>query len=119
DGDDRETAEEGMGETASSSTDTSATGHATTASSSTTLDTSTTVTTSTDTTDPTDPDDTGEDCPSGPWDDGPLATTHKIKNLTGEATSSGQFGVGGTDLGIAVRQPNGQIAYIFGDTFAT
>jgi hypothetical protein len=118
-GDNRETAEEGMGETAGTSTDASDTEHDTTASSSTTPDTSTTVTTSSDTTDPTDPDDRGEYCPSGPWDDGPVASTHKIKNLTGEATSSGQFGVGGTDLGIAVRQPNGQIAYIFGDTFAT
>jgi hypothetical protein len=45
------------------------------------------------------------------------ATTRKIKDLTGTQSSSGQFGVGGTDLGIAVRQPNGQIAYIFGDTF--
>lgn len=45
------------------------------------------------------------------------ATTHKVKDLTGSATSSAQFGVGGTDLGIAVRQPNGKIAYIFGDTF--
>ena len=43
--------------------------------------------------------------------------TRKIKILTGTATSSGQFGVGGTDLGIPVRQPNGKIAYIFGDTF--
>lgn len=45
------------------------------------------------------------------------AKTRKIKDLTGTKTSSGQFGVGGTDLGIAVRQPNGKIAYIFGDTF--
>jgi hypothetical protein len=45
------------------------------------------------------------------------SATRKVKDLTGTATSSGQFGVGGTDLGIAVRQPNGKIAYIFGDTF--
>lgn len=45
------------------------------------------------------------------------AVTHKIKDLTGTQSSSGQFGVGGTDLGIAVRQPNGKVAYIFGDTF--
>jgi hypothetical protein len=45
------------------------------------------------------------------------ATTRRIKDLTGTQTSSGAFGVGGTDLGIPVRQPNGQIAYIFGDTF--
>lgn len=48
---------------------------------------------------------------------GPIVTK-KIKDLTGTKTSSGQFGVGGTDLGIPVRQPNGKIAYIFGDTFA-
>lgn len=47
----------------------------------------------------------------------PHATTHKIKDLTGTLSSSGGFGVGGTDLGIPVRQPNGQIAYVFGDTF--
>jgi len=45
------------------------------------------------------------------------AVTHWIADLTGRRTSSGAFGVGGTDLGIPVRQPNGQIAYIFGDTF--
>jgi hypothetical protein len=45
------------------------------------------------------------------------SATRKIKDLTGVATSSGRFGVGGTDLGVAVRQPNGKIAYIFGDTF--
>lgn len=45
------------------------------------------------------------------------AATKKIKDLTGPGTSSKTFGVGGTDLGIPVRQPNGQIAYIFGDTF--
>ncbi|HQB45049.1 MAG TPA: DUF4185 domain-containing protein, partial [Polyangiaceae bacterium] len=43
--------------------------------------------------------------------------TKKIKDLTGPNTSAAPFGVGGTDLGIPVRQPNGQIAYIFGDTF--
>lgn len=43
--------------------------------------------------------------------------TRKICDLTGPGTSAANFGVGGTDLGIAVRQPNGQIAYIFGDTF--
>jgi hypothetical protein len=45
------------------------------------------------------------------------AATRKVKDLTGTASSSGQFGVGGTDLGIPVRQPDGKIAYIFGDTF--
>lgn len=49
----------------------------------------------------------------------PVATkTRKVKDLTGTQTSSGKFAVGGTDLGIAVRQPNGKIAYVFGDTFA-
>ena len=47
----------------------------------------------------------------------PLAPTRKIRDLTGTSTSSGKFGVGGTDLGIPVRQPDGLIAYIFGDTF--
>lgn len=45
------------------------------------------------------------------------SATRKIRDLTGPGTSSKRFGVGGTDLGIPVRQPNGQIAYIFGDTF--
>lgn len=43
--------------------------------------------------------------------------TRKIKNLTGPGSSAQQFGIGGTDLGIPVRQPDGKIAYIFGDTF--
>lgn len=43
--------------------------------------------------------------------------TKKLAVLTGTQTSSGKFGVGGTDLGIPVRQPNGKIAFIFGDTF--
>ena len=51
-----------------------------------------------------------------PPDDLP-AMTRKIRDLTGPGTSAKQWGVGGTDLGIPVRQPNGQIAYIFGDTF--
>src|SRR5690349_15802803 len=51
----------------------------------------------------------------GPGD--PVAMTRKIRDLTGPGTSAGQWGVGGTDLGIPVRQPDGQIAYIFGDTF--
>ena len=89
-------------------------------------------------TDPTDPD--GEDRdpdPSSPKKPGPSSTppavkdagadstapvskpaaTRKIKDLTGPGTSSKQFGVGGTDLGIPVRQPNGKIAYIFGDSY--
>ncbi|HVH47359.1 MAG TPA: DUF4185 domain-containing protein [Labilithrix sp.] len=45
------------------------------------------------------------------------AATKKIRDLTGPGTSAKQFGVGGTDLGIPIRQPNGKIAYIFGDTW--
>lgn len=45
------------------------------------------------------------------------SATAKICDLTGPGTSAKQFGVGGTDLGIPVRQPDGKIAYIFGDTF--
>lgn len=59
--------------------------------------------------------------PSGVPDAGPPpsypSATKKIKDLTGPGTSAAQFGVGGTDLGIPIRQPNGKIAYIFGDTF--
>lgn len=47
----------------------------------------------------------------------PPTVTRKIKDLTGPGTSAKQYGVGGTDLGIPVRQPNGKIAYIFGDSF--
>lgn len=53
---------------------------------------------------------------SGPPRPMPTATK-KLAVLTGKSTSSGKFGVGGTDLGIPVRQPDGRIAYIFGDTF--
>ena len=57
-------------------------------------------------------------CPGRAPDPGEqAAATRWLADLTGTLTSSGQFGVGGTDLGIPVRQPNGQIAYIFGDTF--
>lgn len=45
------------------------------------------------------------------------SATRKVRDLTGPGTSSKSFGVGGTDLGIPVRQPDGKIAYIFGDTF--
>lgn len=58
----------------------------------------------------------GDDAGSKPRDR-PFAMTTKIKDLTGPGTSAKAFGVGGTDLGIPVRQPNGKIAYIFGDTF--
>jgi hypothetical protein len=57
-----------------------------------------------------------EDTTAGPPDD-PIAVTRKICDLTGPGTSAKQWGVGGTDLGIPVRQPDGEIAYIFGDTF--
>lgn len=43
--------------------------------------------------------------------------TRKVCDLTGPGTSAALYRVGGTDLGIAVRQPDGNIAYIFGDTF--
>ncbi len=38
----------------------------------------------------------------------------KIRDLTPVP----QFGVGGTDLGIPVRMPTGEIGFFFGDTFA-
>jgi hypothetical protein len=43
--------------------------------------------------------------------------TRKVRDLTGPGTSAEKLGVGGTDLGIPVRQPDGKIAYVFGDTF--
>ena len=46
------------------------------------------------------------------------SATRLIKVLTGLNTSSSVFGVGGTDLGMPVRQPDGNVAYIFGDTFS-
>lgn len=58
----------------------------------------------------------GADGEGGEGPGGPSATS-KVCDLTGPGTSAKQFGVGGTDLGIPVRQPNGKIAYIFGDTF--
>lgn len=42
----------------------------------------------------------------------------RLCDLTGPGTSSAPYGVVATDLGIAVRQPDGQMAYIFGDTFS-
>lgn len=60
-----------------------------------------------------DADDTGTTAPP----DEPIAMTRKIRDLTGPGTSAEAWGVGGTDLGIPVRQPDGKIAYIFGDTF--
>lgn len=65
--------------------------------------------------------DAGHQEPEEPEDpeepEEPVSGTRKICDLTGPGTSAKQFGVGGTDLGIPVRQPNGKIAYIFGDTF--
>jgi hypothetical protein len=61
--------------------------------------------------------DSGADASADAGTPSKPAATKKIKDLTGPGTSAIQYGVGGTDLGIAVRQPNGQIAYIFGDTF--
>jgi Domain of unknown function (DUF4185) len=45
------------------------------------------------------------------------APTVKVADLTGPATSSAKFGVGGADLGIAVRLANGRTGFIFGDSF--
>ena len=41
----------------------------------------------------------------------------KIKDLTGPGTSAQQFGIGGTDLGIATDLRDGQVRYTLGDTF--
>jgi hypothetical protein len=65
-----------------------------------------------ETTDPTKPQGDGGTTPVVP-----TPVTKKVKDLTGTGTSSEQFGVGGTDLGIPIRQPDGKIAYVFGDTF--
>jgi hypothetical protein len=43
--------------------------------------------------------------------------TVKVADLTGPGTSSERFGVGGTDLGIAVALADGRTGFIFGDTF--
>ncbi|WP_418344920.1 DUF4185 domain-containing protein [Rhodococcus pyridinivorans] len=43
--------------------------------------------------------------------------TRKIGPITGPGTSAEQFGVGGTDLGIPVKLPDGSTAFVFGDTF--
>lgn len=64
----------------------------------------------------------GAPCPNGLCDSqgrcDVRAADQKVCNLTGPGTSSAAFGVVATDLGIAVRQPDGQMAYIFGDTFS-
>ncbi|OBK72262.1 hypothetical protein A5651_16790 [Mycobacterium sp. 1274761.0] len=41
----------------------------------------------------------------------------KVKDLTGPGSSAERFGVGGTDLGIAVALADGRTGFIFGDTF--
>jgi hypothetical protein len=43
--------------------------------------------------------------------------TVKVADLTGPGTSSEKFGVGGTDLGIAVTLADGRTGFVFGDTF--
>jgi hypothetical protein len=46
-----------------------------------------------------------------------LPPTVKISDLTGPGSSAEKFGVGGTDLGIAVALADGRTGFIFGDTF--
>src|SRR3954471_2872782 len=43
--------------------------------------------------------------------------TVKIADLTGPGSSAEKFGVGGTDLGIAVALADGRTGFVFGDTF--
>jgi D-arabinan endo alpha-(1,5)-arabinofuranosidase len=43
--------------------------------------------------------------------------TIKVADLTGPGSSAERFGVGGTDLGIAVELADGRTGFIFGDTF--
>ena len=43
--------------------------------------------------------------------------TVKVKDLTGPGSSAERFGVGGTDLGIAVALADGRTGFVFGDTF--
>jgi Domain of unknown function (DUF4185) len=43
--------------------------------------------------------------------------TVKVADLTGPGSSAENFGVGGTDLGIAVALADGRTGFIFGDTF--
>lgn len=43
--------------------------------------------------------------------------TVKVKDLTGPGSSAQRFGVGGTDLGIAVSLADGRTGFVFGDTF--
>ena len=43
--------------------------------------------------------------------------TVKVADLTGPGSSAERFGVGGTDLGIAVALADGRTGFIFGDTF--
>lgn len=43
--------------------------------------------------------------------------TVKVADLTGPGSSAERFGVGGTDLGIAVALADGRTGFVFGDTF--
>lgn len=45
------------------------------------------------------------------------SVTIRVKELTGPNTSAAAFGIGGTDLGIVRRLPNGRDGYFYGDTF--
>lgn len=55
--------------------------------------------------------------PPAPGGEPGAGMTIKVRDLTGPGTSAKQFGVGGTDLGIAVRTADGRNSFIFGDTF--
>lgn len=45
-----------------------------------------------------------------------MARFRKVRDLTGTA-HTGQWGIGGTDLGAMVRMPSGELLAVFGDTF--
>src|SRR5262249_27371376 len=44
---------------------------------------------------------------------------HRQGRVTGDGTSSTQFGVNGTDLGIPYAMGDGSVGYLFGDSFST
>ncbi|SDP35569.1 protein of unknown function [Actinopolyspora xinjiangensis] len=44
------------------------------------------------------------------------ATVRKIRDLTGPGVT-GEFGIGGTDLGVMATAPDGRLVAVFGDTF--
>lgn len=46
-----------------------------------------------------------------------LGRFHKVRDLTGRA-HTGDWNIGGTDLGAVTRMPNGELLCIFGDTFS-